>query len=250
MEERLQKILSARGVCSRRGAEELMNRGRVTVNGIPASPGDRADPEQDLICVDGVPIPGGQKPVYLMLNKPRGYVTTLSDERGRPTVAQLVADCPVRVYPVGRLDCNSEGLLLLTNDGTLAQSLTHPSHGVEKEYLVRVSGDVAAAVPLLTRPMNVEGVRYNAAAVAVRPSKEPGTTLLSVTITQGKNRQVRRMCAAAGLRVHRLKRVREGPLRLGSLGSGQWRYLQDSEVELLKNRANLGEQTGQNARKF
>ncbi|MCD8161431.1 MAG: rRNA pseudouridine synthase [Clostridiales bacterium] len=250
MEERLQKILSARGVCSRRGAEELMNRGRVTVNGIPASPGDRADPEQDLICVDGVPIPGGQRPVYLMLNKPRGYVTTLSDERGRPTVAQLVADCPARVYPVGRLDCNSEGLLLLTNDGALAQSLTHPSHGVEKEYLVRVSGDVAAAVPLLSRPMTVEGVRYNAAAVAVRPSKEPGTTLLSVTITQGKNRQVRRMCAAAGLRVHRLKRVREGPLRLGSLGSGQWRYLQDSEVELLKNRANLGEPTGQNARKF
>ncbi|MCD7917388.1 MAG: rRNA pseudouridine synthase [Clostridiales bacterium] len=250
MKERLQKILSARGVCSRRGAEELMNRGLVTVNGIPATPGDRADPEQDLICVDGAPIPDGQKPVYLMLNKPRGYVTTLSDERGRPTVAQLVADCPVRVYPVGRLDYHSEGLLLLTNDGALAQSLTHPSHGVEKEYLVRVSGDVAAAVPLLSRPMTVEGVEYNAAAVAVRPSKEPGTTLLSVTITQGKNRQVRRMCAAAGLRVHRLKRVREGALRLGSLSSGQWRYLQASEVELLKNGANPAELTGQNARKF
>ncbi len=240
MKERLQKILSARGVCSRRGAEELMRQGRVTVNGAEASPGDQADPEADLICVDGAPIPGSQRPVYLMLNKPRGYVTTLSDERGRPTVAQLVADCPARVYPVGRLDCNSEGLLLLTNDGALAQALTHPSHGVEKEYLVRVSGDVAAALPLLTHPMTVDGVRYAAAAVAVRPSQEAGTSLLSVTITQGKNRQVRKMCAAAGLRVHRLKRVREGTLRLGSLGSGQWRYLQEEEVELLKSGGNPG----------
>ncbi|MCD8342648.1 MAG: rRNA pseudouridine synthase [Clostridiales bacterium] len=250
MKERLQKILSARGVCSRRGAEALMNQGRVTVNGAVASPGDQADPEADLICVDGHPIPEGQALVYLMLNKPRGYVTTLSDERGRPTVAQLVAGCPARVYPVGRLDCNSEGLLLLTNDGALAQALTHPSHGVEKEYLVRVSGDVAAALPLLTHPMTVEGVRYSAAAVEVRPTAEWGTSLLSVTITQGKNRQVRKMCAAAGLRVHRLKRVREGSLRLGSLGSGQWRYLQENEVELLKNGANLGQLTGQNARKF
>ncbi|MCD8126317.1 MAG: rRNA pseudouridine synthase [Clostridiales bacterium] len=216
-----------------------MRQGRVTVNGAEASPGDQADPEQDLICVDDAPIPSSQKPVYLMLNKPRGYVTTLSDERGRPTVAQLVADCPAWVYPVGRLDYNSEGLPL-TNDGALAQALTHPSHGVEKEYLVRVSGDAAAALPLLTHPMTVDGVRYNAAAVAVRPSREAGTSLLSVTITQGKNRQVRKMCAAAGLRVHRLKRIREGPLRLGSLGSGQWCYLQEEEIELLKSGVKQG----------
>ncbi|MCD8190840.1 MAG: rRNA pseudouridine synthase [Clostridiales bacterium] len=158
--ERLQKILSARGVLSRRAAERYIQAGRVTVNGVPATLGQQADPERDIIAVDGAELPRQAEPVYLLLNKPRGYVTTLSDEQGRSTVAQLVADCGQRVYPVGRLDLNSEGLLLLTNDGELTQRLTHPSHQVEKEYLVRVTGDVEAALPRLRRDMTVEGVAY------------------------------------------------------------------------------------------
>ncbi len=232
--ERLQKILSARGVLSRRAVERYIQAGRVTVNGVPATLGQQADPERDWIAVDGVELPRQAEPVYVLLNKPRGYVTTLSDEQGRNTVAQLVADCGQRVYPVGRLDLNSEGLLLLTNDGELTQRLTHPSHQVEKEYLVRVTGDVEAALPRLRRDMTVEGVTYRGAEVRVLPSGEKGSALLSFTIRQGKNRQVRKMCAACGLVVHRLRRVREGTLHLGDLKSGHWRYLTTEEIERLK----------------
>ncbi len=232
--ERLQKILSARGVLSRRAAERYIQAGRVTVNGVPATLGQQADPERDVIAVDGAELPRQTEPVYLLLNKPRGYVTTLSDEQGRRTVAQLVADCGQRVYPVGRLDLNSEGLLLLTNDGELTQRLTHPSHQVEKEYLVRVTGDVETALPRLRRDMTVEGVTYQGADVRTLPSEEKGSALLSFTIRQGKNRQVRKMCAACGLTVHRLRRVREGPLRLGDLNSGCWRYLTTEEIQQLK----------------
>lgn len=232
--ERLQKILSARGVLSRRAAEQYIQAGRVTVNGIPAELGQQADPDRDVIAVDGVELPRQTELVYLLLNKPRGYVSTLSDEQGRRTVAQLVADCGQRVYPVGRLDLNSEGLLLMTNDGALTQRLTHPSHQVEKEYLVRVTGDAEAALPRLRRGMTVEGVTYQGAEVRALPSGEQGSALLSVTIRQGKNRQVRKMCAACGLTVHRLRRVREGPLRLGDLNSGCWRYLTTEEIQRLK----------------
>ncbi|MCD8335225.1 MAG: rRNA pseudouridine synthase [Clostridiales bacterium] len=232
--ERLQKILSARGVLSRRAAERYIQAGRVTVNGIPAELGQQADPDRDVIAVDGVELPRQTELVYLLLNKPRGYVSTLSDEQGRRTVAQLVADCGQRVYPVGRLDLNSEGLLLMTNDGALTQRLTHPSHQVEKEYLVRVTGDAEAALPRLRLGMTVEGVTYQGAEVRVLPSWEQGSALLSVTIRQGKNRQVRKMCAACGLTVHRLRRVREGPLRLGDLNSGCWRYLTTEEIQRLK----------------
>lgn len=233
--ERLQKIISARGVLSRRGAEQAIQEGRVTVNGVPALLGQQADPEKDVIAVDGIPLPASEKLVYLLLNKPTGYVTTLSDEQGRKNVAQLVRDCGTRVYPVGRLDLNSEGLLLLTNDGDLTQKLTHPSHQVEKEYQVRVTGNVERALPLLRRDMTVDGVSYLAAKVRVLPSQAQGSTLLSVTIHQGKNRQVRKMCAACGLTVHRLKRVREGTLRLGELRPGKWRYLTEAELKALKN---------------
>lgn len=236
MRERLQKLLSSAGVCSRRGAEALIQGGRVTVNGRPAALGDRADPEEDRILVDGAPLPRPQERVVLLLNKPRGCVTTLSDERGRPTVAELVQGCPVRVYPVGRLDLNSEGLLLLTSDGALAQALAHPSHGVEKEYLVRVTGDVESAIPRLSRPMTVDGVSYQGARVRRIPTEE-GAALLSFTITQGKNRQVRKMCAAAGLTVHRLKRIREGALTLGTLAPGAWRYLTEEETAALRDGA-------------
>ena len=229
MEERLQKVLSARGVASRRAAENYLAAGRITVNGRVARVGDKADPERDEIRVDGRPLSARlSRRTYLMLNKPRGYVTTLSDERGRKTVAELVAGCGARVWPVGRLDLDSEGLLILTDDGDLTQRLLHPSHEVEKEYRVWVTGDVAAALPVLRGPMELDGVPLHPARV--RPV---GEGVLSVVIHEGRNRQVRRMCAAAGLKVRRLKRVREGALRLGTLPPGKWRRLTAEELRLL-----------------
>lgn len=230
MEERLQKILSSAGVCSRRKAEELLKAGRVKVNGLTANVGDKADLERDRVEVDGVALSVPAAHTYLMLHKPRGYVTTLSDERGRPTAAQLVADCPARVWPVGRLDMDSEGLLLFTDDGALTHALTHPSHQVEKEYQVKVSGDVERALPLLARPMMVEGETMEADRV-----EQTGVDRLTIVIHQGKNRQVRRMCAAAGLTVLRLKRVREGSLILGDLQAGKWRSLTNQEISLLRS---------------
>ncbi len=155
--ERLQKIMAQAGLCSRRSAEDLLRQGRVSVNGRPASLGDRADPTTDRIEVDGRPLPAPDAPICLMLNKPRGYVTTLSDELGRPTAAQLVADCGRRVYPVGRLDRDSEGLLLFTNDGDLAQALLHPRHEVDKVYRVWVSGQISGAPERLASVTELEG---------------------------------------------------------------------------------------------
>ena len=236
MEERLQKLLSACGVGSRRAMEEWITAGRVTVNGQTAHLGDKADLNRDEIKVDGVPLrPEGER-VYLMLHKPRGYVTTLSDERGRRTVAQLVADCGRRVWPVGRLDLDSEGLLIMTDDGELTQRLIHPSHQVEKEYLVWVAGDVTRGLPVLSGPMELDGDMLAPAQVR-RGRASGGVTQLSVTIHQGKNRQVRRMCAKAGLTVMRLKRIREGKLLLDrNLQPGQWRLLTKEEVTQLRER--------------
>lgn len=228
MKERLQKILSAAGVCSRRRAEEYLLAGRVTVNGRPAGLGDKADLEQDEIGLDGRLVGRPTAHTYLMLHKPRGYVTTLSDERGRKTVLDLVRGCGVRVWPVGRLDMDSEGLLLLTNDGAFTHRLTHPSHQVEKEYRVEVSGNMMGALPLLRRPMVIDGEEMEADQVLPM-----GTHILHLVIHQGKNRQVRRMCQAAGLEVRRLIRVREGQLRLGELHPGHWRMLSTAEVALL-----------------
>lgn len=230
MEERLQKLLSAAGVCSRRRAEEYILAGRVTVNGKTAGLGDKADPARDRVEVDGAPLPAPGGHTYIMLNKPRGYVTTLSDERGRNTVAQLTADCPARVWPVGRLDMDSEGLLLLTDDGALTHRLTHPAHQVEKEYRVWVSGDVERALPVLSAPVYDGGEELTADRV-----ERTGESTLTVVIHQGKNRQVRRMCAAAGLTVKRLRRVREGNLRLGGLKPGQWRPLTAAELRALQD---------------
>lgn len=227
MEERLQKLLSSAGVCSRRRAEEYITAGRVAVNGVPASLGDRADLRRDTVTLDGVPVRPGGAHTYLMLNKPRGYVTTLSDEKGRRTAAELVAGCGSRVWPVGRLDLDSEGLLLFTDDGALTNRLLHPTGEVEKEYLVWVQGDVEAAVPKLRRPMRLEGEELRADRVERRGEA------LRFILHQGKNRQLRRMCAAAGLTVTRLKRIREGPLRLGELPVGQWRYLTEEEQKNL-----------------
>lgn len=229
MEERLQKLLSAAGVCSRRRAEEYILAGRVSVNGRTAQLGDKADPEHDRIEVDGALLSAPGSHTYIMLNKPRGYVTTLSDEKGRKTVAQLVADCPARVWPVGRLDMDSEGLLLLTDDGALTHRFTHPSHAVEKEYHVQVSGDVERALPILSAPIWSDGEELAADRV-----ERTGERSLTVVIHQGKNRQVRRMCAAAGLKVERLRRVREGELRLSGLKPGQWRFLTVRELVILQ----------------
>jgi len=232
MEERLQKLLSAAGVCSRRAAEELIAAGRVTVNGKTAQVGDKADPDRDQVCLDGRAVLRPDKLVWLMLHKPRGYVTTLSDEQGRRTAAELVKGCPCRVWPVGRLDLNSEGLLLFTNDGAGTQRLIHPSHEVEKEYRVTVAGNLERALPILRGPMELDGDLLAPAQVEVlRRSGEGG--VLSVVIHQGKNRQVRRMCAQAGLEVRRLVRVREGGLPLGDLPPGKWRYLTAEEVRTL-----------------
>ena len=229
MKERLQRILSARGVASRRAAEQLIRDGRVAVNGQTAQLGESADPETDVILLDGKPIPSGQEHVYIMLNKPRGYVTTLSDEKGRSNVAELVADCGVRVYPVGRLDMDSEGLLLLTNDGEFANKLMHPSHVVDKTYMVWVKGYHEAVVPLLKRPILLDGYQIRPPKVELM-AENGEKARLRITIHEGRNRQIRRMCAQAGVEVTRLQRIGEGKLRLGQLPLGKWRYLTEEEL--------------------
>lgn len=233
MKERLQKLIASAGLCARRTAEEWIAAGRVCVNGAVASLGDRADPETDTVTVDGAPLPGKPGAVYLMLNKPRGYVTTLSDEYGRRTAAELVADCGVRVYPVGRLDRDSEGLLLFTNDGELAQRLLHPRHQVDKVYLVTVRGDIRGAAERLMAITQLDGEPI-APAQAAEVTRHEGQAMLRVTIHQGKNRQVRRMCAQIGLHVVRLQRIQEDSLLLGDLPAGKWRYLTDKELQGLR----------------
>ena len=233
MKERLQKILSARGIASRRKAEEMVKQGAVTVNGRTAVLGDSADPDMDVILVEGKHLPAQQQFVYLMLNKPRGYVTTLSDEKGRKNAAQLVADCGVRVYPVGRLDMDSEGLLLFTNDGEFANRLMHPKHEVKKTYDVWVTGYSSGAEERLKMPIELDGYLIKAPLVKLL-STENDKARLRVTIHEGRNRQVRRMCDAAGMQVTRLKRIREGNLSLGDLPLGKWRYLTAYEVGQLE----------------
>ena len=230
MKERLQKLIASAGLCARRTAEDWIAAGRVCVNGAVASLGDRADLETDTVTVDGAPLPGKPGAVYLMLNKPRGYVTTLSDEYGRRTAAELVADCGVRVYPVGRLDRDSEGLLLFTNDGELAQRLLHPRHQVDKVYLVTVRGDIRGAAERLMAITELDGEPI-APAQARELSRREGQALLRVTIHQGKNRQIRRMCAGLGLHVEKLQRMEEDGLRLDDLPIGKWRYLTAQEIQ-------------------
>ena len=234
MTERIQKILSERGVCSRRKAETYITEGRVSVNGTVAKLGDTADAELDEILLDGKPLPSTQKTVYIMLYKPRGYVTTLSDEKGRKNAAELVADCGIRVYPVGRLDMDSEGLLLFTNDGAFANMLMHPKHEVDKTYLVTVADFAAEKLEKLAQPVTLDGYTIKKPAVKLIRTLSGDRAVLSVTIHEGRNRQVRRMCDLAGLHVKRLTRISEGSLKLGNLKSGTWRYLTDAEVEALK----------------
>ncbi len=233
MEERISKILSAYGVCSRRAAEELIRNGRITVNGTVADLGQKADAQIDLICVDGEALKEKSEFCYIMLHKPRGYVTTVSDDKGRRTVMGLIRDIPERVWPVGRLDMDSEGLLLFTNDGDLTNHLLHPSHEIDKLYQVWVNGDIAGAIPVLRNMTKLDGEAIRKPYVKLLRKNDRGG-MLSIIIHEGKNRQVRRMCAAASLQVSRLKRVREGALSLGDLPMGKWRYLTEEEVTLLK----------------
>ena len=230
--ERVQKIIAARGLCSRRQAEKWIEEGRVRVNGNTAHLGDTANVTEDVIEVDGKRLPKAGKKVYLMLNKPRRYVTAHSDEKGRKNAAELVAGCGVRVYPVGRLDMDSEGLLLFTNDGEFANLMMHPKHEVDKVYRVWVTNFAPEKLETLKEPIELDGYRIK--APKVRPVRmEPTRAILDVTIHEGRNRQVRRMCQAAGLEVARLKRIAEGGLRIGELKPGAWRYLEPRELELL-----------------
>ena len=235
MTERIQKILSSRGVASRRQAEDMIREGRITCNGTVCQLGQTADPDVDCILIDGKPLPSAGERVYILLHKPRGYVTTLSDEKGRKNAAQLVADCGVRVYPVGRLDMDSEGLLLFTNDGEFANELMHPRHLVDKTYKVTVNGFSEKALVQLRKPIILDGYKIQPPDVELihTPSRPGAKAVLHVTIHEGRNRQVRRMCAAAGMEVTRLIRVQEGSLQLGELPCGKWRYLTDDEVKRL-----------------
>ena len=232
MKERLQKILSARGIASRRKAEEMIQAGQVSVNGITAVIGDTADPETDEILIQGKPLPKQEQYLYILLNKPRGYVTTLSDEKGRPNAAQLVANCGTRVYPVGRLDMDSEGLLLFTNDGAFANSLMHPKQEVKKTYEVWVNGYHPGAEIQLGRPITLDGYTIRPPKVKLLRANGQKAKFL-VTIHEGRNRQVRRMCEAADMHCTRLRRIKEGSLALGDLPLGKWRYLTEAEVKEL-----------------
>lgn len=248
---RIQKVLAEQGVCSRRAAEQLIREGRVKLNGRPVALGDKMDTRADQLSVDGqrVNVPKKAEKVYYMMYKPRGYITTTSDERGRRTVMDLIADAPVRVYPVGRLDKDSEGLLLLTNDGDFANLLMHPSHGVSKLYRVTVRPHATEEQILaLTNGVVLDDGSKTLPAVIRVVADEPERTVLEMTIREGKNRQIRRMCEAVGLTVIRLRRSALGAVKLGMLQPGQYRELTNQEVTALRTAAARGKATATIAR--
>ena len=235
MQQRLQKIIAAAGYCSRRRAEDLIVAGRVRVDGQIVTLGDQADAEKSIILIDDKPLKAAEDLVYILINKPLGTVTTLSDPEGRPVVTDLIADLSVRLFPVGRLDINTSGLLLLTNDGALANRLAHPSHQVEKRYLAKVRGQLSeqskrlieegvALEDGLTAPATLTNLRYRG-----------GHTWFELAIHEGRNRQVRRMCEALGHQVSRLVRIGYAFLTLDGLAPGQKRMLTNQEVARLKS---------------
>jgi len=231
--ERLQKVLARAGFGSRRTNEVLIAAGRVTVNGDVAVLGRRVDPLTDRIALDGVPVVVDTSLVHWLLNKPAGSVTTMQDTHGRPTVLDLVPSEP-RVFPVGRLDLETEGLLILTNDGDLAQLLTHPSHGVEKEYFAEVEGKpTPGELRTLRTGVDLDDGRTRPAQAKILQESATGTTALSIVVKEGRKRMVRRMCAEIGHPVVRLARTRIGPLRDPRLAPGEWRVLTSDEVRLL-----------------
>lgn len=235
MKERLQKLISRSGLASRRKAEEWIAQGRVAINGTTAGLGDRADLACDSVTIDGQPLQLPADAIVVLLNKPRGYLCSLDDPQGRPLVTRLVESIPQRLYPVGRLDFDSEGLLLLTNDGDLAHRLMHPRHHVEKCYQVDVQGQLSRDDLLtLARGIELEDGRTAPARVRSLPRGKQGSRF-EIVLQEGRNRQIRRMCDAIGHRVRRLQRVRIDFLNLAKLKPGEFRILKDSEVERLKN---------------
>ncbi|MGN0621808.1 MAG: pseudouridine synthase, partial [Porcipelethomonas sp.] len=233
---RIQKIIADCGYCSRRKAEELMNRGMVKVNGRPVKPGDKAT-VRDIITVNGerIYIPKRKNFIYIMMNKPRGYVTTMNDELGRKNVTELLDGIEERVYPIGRLDRNSEGLLLFTNDGNFANSIMHPAKQITKTYRVTVRPDITdEQLVKLSDGVEIDGRKTLPATVIVK-DKEPGRVVLLMTIKEGRNRQIRKMCEAVGLEVARLRRVSIGPLKLGMLKPGTYRELTADELRAMRN---------------
>ena len=232
---KLQKYFSDCAIMSRRAAEEEIKNGKVTVNGEVAYLGLRIDPKHDVIIYKGRKIlPPKRQKTYILLNKPRGIVTTLSDEKGRPTVLSLLGGLDVRVYPVGRLDFNSDGLLLLTDDGELTNRLTHPKHQIPKIYHVTVKGEVAdPQLKKLSSALVIDGYQIQPVAVEVI-KKEPTSTTLKMTLYEGRNRQIRKMCALCGIEIKVLTRVALGNISLGNLPLGKWRHLTSTEVAYLK----------------
>ena len=233
-EIKLQKYFTDCGIMSRRAAEAEIERGHVRVNGEVATLGMRIDPERDTVEYNDKPvIPTVDEKICIMLNKPRGFVTTMSDEKGRPTVRSLTEDVHARVYPIGRLDMDSDGLLLLTNDGRLAEGLTHPKHTIPKIYRVTVTKNITdAQLCSLRSPMRIDGYKIQPVKVNVL-SRDELSTVLEMTLFEGRNRQIRKMCEQVGLKITRLCRVAIGDIRLGSLSQGRWRRLSKKELEYL-----------------
>lgn len=234
---RIQKIMSDSGVCSRRKAEEYISEGRVKVNGRPCKLGDKALAGKDIITLDGEKIYVAKKRqlYYIMLHKPRGYVTTMSDELDRKCVTELLTKVPERVYPIGRLDKNSEGLLLFTNDGNFANDIMHPSRHIAKTYRVTVRPDINDEQLIkLASGVEIDGKMTQKCSVVVL-DKQPGRVVLQMTIHEGRNRQIRKMCEAVGLEVARLKRTAIGPVKLGMLKPGEYRELKPDELRALRN---------------
>ena len=233
---RIQKVIADAGFCSRRKAEELISSGRVKLNGHPVKLGDKAA-FNDLITIDGerITVPKKKNFIYIMLNKPRGYVTTMSDELDRRCVTELIEDVGERVYPVGRLDRNSEGLLLFTNVGEFANSIMHPSKHISKTYRVTVRPDISDdQLVKMSEGIVIDGQKTLPANIVVK-TKEPGRVVMLITIHEGRNRQIRKMCEAVGLEVARLKRISVGPIKLGMLKPGTWRELSAEELNAIRN---------------
>ena len=245
---KLQKYFTDCGVMSRRAAEKEIELGKVRVNGEVATLGTRITPGVDSVTYLGkeVQMPKHKKKIYVMLNKPRGYLTTMSDDRGRPTVAELVADVGDRVYPVGRLDMDSEGLLLLTNDGDLALKLTHPRHEIPKIYHVKVSGVVDKdTLKALNSPMEIDGYKLLPVKTELISIKDDAS-VLRMTLYEGRNRQIRKMCESVELEVKRLCRIAIGNITLGELSPGKWKHLSPSQVEYLRDGANKEQKNKRN----
>lgn len=232
MKERIQKIMSAYGIASRRKSEAMIANGLVAVNGAVAKLGDTADPEVDTITIDGKPLVGQAERICIALNKPRGYLTTVYDDRGRKTVMQLVSGISERIYPAGRLDMYSSGLLIMTNDGNFANKIMHPINEKDKTYLVRIKGDILKALPILNSAMLIDGYRIRPAKINIIRN-DGTTTLLRIIIHEGRNRQIRKMCQSAGVEVVSLHRVSIGNIQLGDLPTGKWRYLTEDEINSL-----------------